>query len=170
MRILIDKALELFYVIGKSNICKHGNILLSLTLKENTISNMFYNIHIIEIPTNKGANSYKLKISKIGNWTYMCIWTSIVYSVRYISTRYIPMLRLRSTTGYLDNRWTNWIDMTQPVWGSMINKFSSLNFSVSIINISGYWICINILQVIDSVRVVLPMCPLRLGQSVVRPH
>ena len=42
MRILIDKALELFYVIGKSNICKHGNILLSLTLKENTISNMFY--------------------------------------------------------------------------------------------------------------------------------
>ena len=28
------------YVIGKSNICKHVNILLSLTLKENTISNV----------------------------------------------------------------------------------------------------------------------------------
>jgi len=27
----------------------------------------FYNIHIIEIPTNKGENSYKLDISKIGN-------------------------------------------------------------------------------------------------------
>jgi len=31
------------YVIGNSNIilCKHGNILLSLTLKGNTISNFF---------------------------------------------------------------------------------------------------------------------------------
>ena len=27
----------------------------------------FYNIQIKEILTNKGANSYKLKISKIGN-------------------------------------------------------------------------------------------------------
>jgi len=27
----------------------------------------FYYIHIIEIPTNKGAHSYKLKLSKIGN-------------------------------------------------------------------------------------------------------
>jgi len=43
-------------------------MLLSLTLKENTISNIFYiHVHIVEIPTNKGANSYKLKISKIGN-------------------------------------------------------------------------------------------------------
>jgi len=31
---------------------------------------MFYSIHIEEIPTNKGANSYKLKISKIGNCRY----------------------------------------------------------------------------------------------------
>ena len=45
---------------------KHGNILLSLTLKENTISNASYYIHIVEIPTNKGANSYKLKILKKG--------------------------------------------------------------------------------------------------------
>ena len=59
------------YVIEKSNItctvCKHGNILLSLALKQNTISNFFYYIHIVEIPTNKGANSCKLNISKIGN-------------------------------------------------------------------------------------------------------
>ena len=27
----------------------------------------FYYIHIIKIPTNKGSNSCKLKISKIGN-------------------------------------------------------------------------------------------------------
>jgi len=37
---------------------------LSLTLKENTT---FYYTHIVEMPTNKGAISYKLKISKIGN-------------------------------------------------------------------------------------------------------
>ena len=29
-----------------------------------------YYIHIIEIPTNKGANSYKLKISKIENYLH----------------------------------------------------------------------------------------------------
>jgi len=29
---------------------------------------MYMYIHIIEIPTNKGANSYILKIWKIGNW------------------------------------------------------------------------------------------------------
>jgi len=28
---------------------------------------MFYYIHILEIPTNKGANSNKLNNSKIGN-------------------------------------------------------------------------------------------------------
>ena len=46
-------------------------ILLSLTFKENTISKLFYYIHIIEIPTNKGANSYKLNILKIGNYIVM---------------------------------------------------------------------------------------------------
>ena len=41
MRILIDKAREHFYMLYKSLIlCKHGNILLYLTLKENTISNV----------------------------------------------------------------------------------------------------------------------------------
>jgi len=38
---------------------KHGNILLSLTLQKKTILKQFYYIHIVEIPTNKGANSYK---------------------------------------------------------------------------------------------------------------
>jgi len=28
---------------------------------------LFYDIHIGEIPTNKGANSHKFKILKIGN-------------------------------------------------------------------------------------------------------
>ena len=29
--------------------------------------NFVYYIHIVEIPTDKGASSYKLKLSKIGN-------------------------------------------------------------------------------------------------------
>jgi len=42
MRILIDKALKHFYMLYESVIlCKHGNISLSLTIKENTISNNF---------------------------------------------------------------------------------------------------------------------------------
>ena len=73
MHILIDNALKHFYRLHESLIvCKHGhgNILLSLTLKEKTISNFYiYYIHIIEIPTNKGPNYYKLKTLKIGNRT-----------------------------------------------------------------------------------------------------
>mgnify|MGYP000430483117 CR=1 FL=1 len=66
MRILIDEALKHLYVLQENLIlCKHGNILLFLTLKKNTISNLFYYIHIVEIPTNKGANSYTLL--KLGN-------------------------------------------------------------------------------------------------------
>ena len=69
LRILIDKTLNHVYMLKESLIlCKHGNILLSLALKENTISNLFYYIHIVEIPTKKDANSYKLKISEIGNF------------------------------------------------------------------------------------------------------
>ena len=60
------------YVIEKSDIMYTWTlILLFLTFKENTISKLFYYIHIIEIPTNKGANSYKLKILKIGNYIVM---------------------------------------------------------------------------------------------------
>ena len=42
-------------------LCKHGNILVSFTLKQNTISSFLYYIRIVEKPTNKGANSYKLQ-------------------------------------------------------------------------------------------------------------
>ena len=50
------------YVIGKSD------MLCDWHIKENTISNFHYSCtHIIEIPTNKRAISYKLKISRIGN-------------------------------------------------------------------------------------------------------
>jgi len=38
---------------------------VSLTLKGNSISNGLLYIHIVEIFTNKGAYSYKLKISNI---------------------------------------------------------------------------------------------------------
>ena len=50
------------YVIGKSVVCKQGTILL-----EKHTFKLFYYIHIVEIPTNKRANSYKLKFSKIWN-------------------------------------------------------------------------------------------------------
>ena len=42
---------------------------MSLAYKENTISNCLLFTHYIEIPSNKGANSYKLKTLKIGNCT-----------------------------------------------------------------------------------------------------
>jgi len=41
---------------------KHGNIILSLIFLKGKLVK-----HIKEIPTNKGANSYKLTIPKIGN-------------------------------------------------------------------------------------------------------
>jgi len=68
MDILIDNALKHFYMLKESQIVfKHGTILLAImTFKENTISNLLL-LNIIEIPTNKGVNSYKLVISKIGN-------------------------------------------------------------------------------------------------------
>jgi len=34
---------------------------LSFTLKENTISNIFYYTHIVEIPTQKGEHSWQCK-------------------------------------------------------------------------------------------------------------
>ena len=45
-------------------LCKHGDILLSLTLKENIISNLSYYIHIVEIPANKGATLTNLIFRK----------------------------------------------------------------------------------------------------------
>ena len=55
------------YVIGKSNyMLTYRHLLLSLTFKGNTT---VYYIQIVELLINKGANSYKLKNSKIGNRT-----------------------------------------------------------------------------------------------------
>ena len=50
-------------------------MLLSLTLKENTVSNLFYYIHILEIPTNKTSNSYNLILSKIENQSCIMQWS-----------------------------------------------------------------------------------------------
>ena len=73
MRILIDKTLKHFNMLQESLIlCKHGGILLPLTLKKNIISNFFCYIHVVEIPTNKGANSYKLKQIKRVNYPPSC--------------------------------------------------------------------------------------------------
>ena len=64
MHILIGEAMQHFYMLWESLIlCKHGNILLFLAYNKNTILNLLH----IEIPTNKGADSYILKISKIVN-------------------------------------------------------------------------------------------------------
>ena len=58
MRILIDKTLKHFFMLYESLIlCKHGNILVSLTFKNNTISKKKYYKHIVEIPTPKGEHS-----------------------------------------------------------------------------------------------------------------
>ena len=55
------------YVIGKSNyMLTYRHLLLCLTFKGNTT---VYYIQIVELLINKGANSYKLKNSKIGNRT-----------------------------------------------------------------------------------------------------
>ena len=52
------------YVIGKSYIMLTWKYKVVLDIKgKHTV----YHIHIVEIPTNKRANSYKFKLSKIGN-------------------------------------------------------------------------------------------------------
>ena len=56
--------IEAFLYVICYVLCKHGNLLLSLTLKHN-FKLVYYNI--VKIPTNKGAYSYKLKLSKIMN-------------------------------------------------------------------------------------------------------
>ena len=62
MRILIAKALTYFYMLQESLIlCKHGNILLSLKSKENTISNSYavyilYTHDVQSFPSNEIGN------------------------------------------------------------------------------------------------------------------
>jgi len=54
--ILIDKTLKHFYILQENLILrKLGNIVLSLTLKENTISYVFTTYIHVEIPTQKGG-------------------------------------------------------------------------------------------------------------------
>ena len=47
---------------------------------------LFYYIHIVEILTNKGANSYKFNISKIGNLLQNTISNPL-------KTKTVPLLR-----------------------------------------------------------------------------
>ena len=66
MRILIDKAPKHFYMLKESLlVCKHGNILLSLTLKKNKISN-FFAIYILYkyLPTKEQTLTIKKKDGK----------------------------------------------------------------------------------------------------------
>jgi len=56
MRILIDKALNNFGVIGKSILCKHGFFFL-LNIKGKHKFKHFYYIHIVDKLTQKGEHS-----------------------------------------------------------------------------------------------------------------
>ena len=58
---------ESYYVIGKSNIMQTWKHIIALDIKGKHNFKHFYYTHILEIPTNKGAKSNKLKHSKIGN-------------------------------------------------------------------------------------------------------
>jgi len=66
MHILIGKALKHVYTLKESLIlCLHVHIVLSLEyiVKQNTMFKRFtIIIRIMDIPTNKGANSYKFKL------------------------------------------------------------------------------------------------------------
>ena len=56
-------------VIGKPNIMLTYNYVMVLGIKGNYNFQHCVYIHIIDIPINNGANSYKLKISKIWNYS-----------------------------------------------------------------------------------------------------
>ena len=61
MDILIDKVLKNFYMLQERNsIVKMEIYFCPWPLRKTQVHNFFYYLHIIEIPTNKGANSYKL--------------------------------------------------------------------------------------------------------------
>ena len=69
---------------------------MSLTLKENTIS-FFYYILIVEIPTNKGANSFKLKNSIIGNNKFQLNEISLYLSLApVLLLTHIPDFRIKA--------------------------------------------------------------------------
>ena len=67
---------------------------MSLTLKENTIS-LFYYILIVEIPTNKGANSFKNSI--IGNNKFQLNEISLYLSLApVLLLTHIPDFRIKA--------------------------------------------------------------------------
>ena len=70
------------YVIGKSNIMQTWNYIIVLDIKGKQNFKFCYCIHFEEIPANKGANSYKLKIQKIGNCTW--IWSYLIWFLKFI--------------------------------------------------------------------------------------
>ena len=66
MRSLIDKALKHVNIIWESLIlCKH---IIVLDIKGADNVKPFFDTPIVEIPTNKGANSEKYQFSKILNY------------------------------------------------------------------------------------------------------
>ena len=65
MRILIDNALDSCYKKVLYNV--NMDIQYCPQYLSKAQIQMFYHIHTLEISTNKGANSYNLKIAKIGN-------------------------------------------------------------------------------------------------------
>ena len=54
------------YVLAESNIMLTWKYIIVLDIKGKQYFKLYY-MYIVEIPTNKRANSYKLKILKIGN-------------------------------------------------------------------------------------------------------
>ena len=49
-----------------------------------------YYLHIVAIPTNKGANSYKLIISKIWEQKFLRLYNEVFFYLFLYSTRSIP--------------------------------------------------------------------------------
>ena len=54
------------YVIGKSIITSTWTYIFAFDIEEKQNLSLFYYIHIVEIPINRGTNSYKLNLSKKG--------------------------------------------------------------------------------------------------------
>ena len=94
------QSIEAFvYGIGKSNVTKHGNILLSLTLKENTISNSFA-IYILykylpkKESTHKKCTELSLERKKgIGGTIYIDVLGKL---------KYLPVLILGGVVVFYD--------------------------------------------------------------------
>ena len=135
MRIVIDKALNHYMLYG--SLILYGNIFLSLVLKKNKICNFFRYKHIVEIPTNKGANSYKLKIlKKMGNWHLFidCCWKG--YTTPIFGT-YIHLL-WSGSSAVLRRPRPNWILSLVRGWNISLPTHRANTPSVSETNTIHY--------------------------------